>query len=101
MLTAMLCRTQDVSVLVHIESLLSLLTAMSCRAQRVSVVLLYAYNCYYAHCCVVSYADCECSCMHSIVAMLTGMLCRTQEVSVLVRIESVLCSLLCRVVRRP
>ena len=54
----------------------------------------------YAYWYVTSYAARECSCTRAVVAMLTGMLCRTQTVSVLVRIELLLCSLLCRVVCR-
>ena len=97
MLTPMSCRTQKVSVLVHIESLLC---SLLCCVVRRKWVLLYACNGYSAHHYVVSYAGRECLCTRSIVALLTAMSCRTQEVSVLVRIQSLLCSLLCRVVRR-
>ena len=118
MLTAMSARTQYVSVLVcHL--IVVMLTALLCRMQAVSILFLYAFNrchahCYVvcmqavsilflyafnrcsAHCYIVSYAGCKCSCTHATVAMLMAMSCPTQGVSVLVRMQLLLCSLLCR-----
>ena len=85
MLIAMSCRTQDVSVVVHLQLLLCSLLCHVARSRR---VLLHIFNCCYAHCYVVPRADGECSCMHAIVTVLTAMSCRTQIVSVFVAIQS-------------
>ena len=93
LLSAMSCRVQMVNVHVYMQWLQC---SPLCHVVPRSWVSLYSFNRGYAHCNVVPPAGRKCSCTDSIVATHCHVVSYTgREYSVLVRIQSLLCSMLC------